>query len=395
MRMTVCHQLYNYGSKNMKLCADVIADKVRLIGRTLFDQDMGATFFNWTGSGFELSLIGTKVDIELVVQADYFPTEGTNLPWIAILIDEDRKPSRLIGLSEGTRTYTIYESRERETHRIRVIKRSENSKGRVGIKKIDIEGDILPVRPWEPRCRLEFIGDSITCGFGNETGKDNNLFSTLLENSFGTYSAIAADILGADYHSICISGIPLCKSYNENFKIVVPDFPDFIPRQYAMEDSYEYIDRYHQESNGGDRFEKWQFEIFRPDAIIVNLGTNDAFRVKASGNDPEEERHFEKRYKAFLYMLRRLNGAQPMIGCTLGPMDYYLYDNILRAVEAYQKETGDGRVFCYKFGGIFLWEEGIGALDHPSMKTHERMGKELVDVLKKWLLPPIENMENK
>ncbi len=373
-------------TENMELSADVLIEKISFLGRTIVHTETNAVFFNWTGSGFEMTFSGTKVEIELEGRADYYPTEGTNLPWIAVLIDGSSEPSKILEVAVGTNTYTIFESDTKEIHTIRVVKRSENAKGRVGMRRIVVAGEIVPTPPAKPRRRLEFIGDSITCGFGIETGENKGIFSTSLENGLKTYSAIAADILGADYHSICISGIPLCGSYNKNFRIVLPDFPDFHPPMRTMEDYYAYTDRFHQEACGlNDGFETWDFGRFRPDAIIVNLGTNDAFRVKASGNDPEEERHFEGRYKEFLYMLRRFNGMQPVIGCTLGPMDYYLYDNILRAAQTYQAKTGDERIFCYKFGGIFLWDEGIGALDHPSLKTHERMGKELAEVLRKWL----------
>jgi len=369
----------------MELKAKKLADKRVFFGRTIFDRALNAVFFNWSGSGFEITFRGTGVDAELIGLADYYPTEGTNLPWLAVVTDNADQPSKLIEVPEGAGTFTLYESREIGLHTIRVIKRSENTKGRVGVRKIMIDGELVEPFPRENRRRLEFIGDSITCGFGNETDSTGS-FSTALENGLETYAAITAKLLDVDYHSVCISGIPLCWSYNENFRIVLPDLPDFQPPKLAMEDYYAYTDRFHQSKSGlTDGFEEWDFERFKPDAIIINLGTNDAFRVKVSGNDPLEEKHFERRYKEFLYMLRRLNGDKPVIGCTLGSMDYYLYDNILRAVAEYQAETGDKRIFCYKFGGIFLWEEGIGALDHPSVKTHRRMGRELAEVLQKWL----------
>lgn len=369
----------------MELKAENLAGKLTFFGRTIFERASNAVFFNWSGSGFEMSFFGSRVEAEFVGLADFYPTEGTNLPWLAIMTDDASEVKKVIEVPEGVSTCTIFEVREKGTHTIRVVKRSENTKGRVGIRKIIVDGELVQPYPRGSRRRLEFIGDSITCGFGNETDS-SGAFSTALENGLEAYSAITAKLLDADYHSICISGIPLCHSYNENFRIVLPDFPDFQPPRRAMEDYYAYTDRFHQCEGGMTAsFEEWNFERFKPDAIIINLGTNDAFRVKASGNDPAEEKHFERRYKEFLYALRRLNGDRPVIGCTLGSMDYYLYDNILRAADEYKAETGDKRIFCYKFGGIFLWNEGIGALDHPSVKTHRRMGRELAEVLQKWL----------
>jgi lysophospholipase L1-like esterase len=369
----------------MELRADRFGESITVFGRTLFDRNEGIIFFNWTGAGFELTFRGTKVEAVLDGRTDFYPTEGENVPWLAVFLDGARLPARIFDVQDGARAYTLFESPAPETHTVRVVKRSENTKGRVGIKSLSVAGDILQPKAPARRPRLEFVGDSITCGFGNETD-ETGMFKTALENGFKAYGAVAAELLDAEYHSICISGIPLCNSYNENFSIRLPDFSDFRPPRRAMEDYYAYTDRFQQEASGlTSGFEEWDFKKFRPDAIIVNLGTNDAFRCKASGNDPEEERHFEKRYREFLYLLRRLNGPGPVIGCTLGSMDYYLYDNILRAADAYKAETGDSRVFCCKFGGIFLWEEGIGALDHPSAKTHERMGKELACVLKNWI----------
>ena len=369
----------------MELNTDSFAGRVAFSGRTFVDRDAEAVFFNWSGSGFELSFFGSRVEVELDGRADFYPTEGTNLPWLAVLSDNPDEPSQVFEVAEGVRRYSIFDSTKPGAHTVRVLKRSENSKGRVGLRKILVDGELMPPRLPAKRRRLEFIGDSITCGFGNEMD-GSGTFSTSLENGFETYAAIAARLLDAEYHSVCISGIPLCNSYNEDFRIVLPDFPDFRPPRRAMEDYYAYTDRPHQEAAGlSAGFEEWAFDRFKPDAIVINLGTNDGFRIKASGNDPEEEKHFERRYKQFLHLLRRLNGTGPVIVCTLGSMDYYLYDNILRATDAFMWETGDARVVCYKFGGIFLWDEGIGALDHPSVKTHRRMGRELSEVLKKLL----------
>jgi hypothetical protein len=369
----------------MELKADILADRLTFFGRTFTDKESGTVFFNWSGSGFEMAFCGSRVQIELDGRADCYPTEGTNQPWLAVLADDSSVPTKVFEVAEGVGTYTIFESRNVETHTVRVVKRSENTKGRVGIRRIMLEGELLPAPRRLPHRRLEFIGDSITCGFGNETD-GSNLFSTSLEDGLYTYAAIAAKRLDAEYHSLCISGIPLCNSYDESFRIVLPDFPDFQPPRRAMEDYYAYTDRFQQECDGLDSgFEKWDFGRFIPDAVIINLGTNDAFRVKASGNDPTEETHFEQRYIEFLNTLRRLNGNWPAIICTLGPMDYYLYDNILRAVDTFKNETGDRRIFCFKYGGIFQWAEGIGALDHPSAITHERMGRELANMLEKWI----------
>ncbi len=114
---------------------------------------------------------------------------------------------------------------------------------------------------------------------------------------------------------------------------------------------------------------------------MINLGTNDAFRIRVSGNDPAEAAHFQARYVAFLEQVRALNGDKTWLVCTLGSMDYFLYDNIEKAAYEYRAKTGDTRVVCFKFGAIDPWGEGMGGLGHPNAKTQQRMGEELAKLL--------------
>ena len=360
--------------------------RIRFFGRTLYDEECGAMFFNWTASGFEMTFQGRKVEMEAVTFGDGFPGEGDNLPWLAVFADEKAEPETLLKLQEGTHHYTLFESDVPQTHTLRIVKRSENSKGRAGITMLSLDGELLPCAPVQPRLKLELIGDSITCGFGNDMAADETVFDTAKENGFTAYGAIAANLLNADYQCVCISGIPLCWASDPTYRLILPECPGFVPPVRSMEDFYAYADRNHEAAMGKTAgFTPWAFEKFQPDAIVINLGTNDGFRLRVSGCTQEEESHFIRRYQAFLHQLRRLNGAKPVIACTLGSMDYYLYDAIEKAVDAYRRETGDERLFCMKFAPIDPWNEGFGGLGHPNTKTQIRMGRELATALKPWI----------
>lgn len=365
---------------------DSEAKHVSFFGRTLFDPNTKAVFFNWSGSGFEFVFEGKQLAVYLSALDTVFPPEGTLWPWISIFVDDMEKPVAEIEIDRTEKTVTLIADETVHKHAVRVVKRSENDKGKVGITGFEMEGKIVPPQLHGDKLRLEFIGDSITCGFGNEARKRDDRFLTGEENGLTAYCAIAARLLGAEYHNISVSGIPLCRPLDSELKLVFPGFPDLDIKIKAMEDYYEFTDRLHEEMRGRRTdFTKWDFERFKPDAIVINLGTNDSYIIKSSRDRADEERNFEARYKAFIRKIRELNGPQPVIGCTLGSMDYYLYDNILRAVEAHRADTGDARIFSYKFGGIFPLSEGYGAQDHPSALTHERMGRELGTVLKGWL----------
>jgi len=364
----------------------MIQDKLSFFGRTIEDEKTGAVFMNWTGSGFEMFFEGRRVDACFVAVESVFQPEGTLWPVVSVFIDDEDVPVKEVLLDRPMQMCPLFESQKPERHKIKVVKRSENDKGKFGIAGIDMDGELLPLNAPAKKPRLELIGDSITCGYGNEAKNRDGGFLPAEENGLAAYGAVTARLLGAEYHSVSVSGISLCNPLDPDFSLEVPGYPGLRVKVKAMEDYYEYTDRLHEEARGKrEDFTKWDFRRFKPDAIVINLGTNDSYRIKAAKDKQAEIDHFESRYLAFIKLVRRLNGAEPVICCTLGSMDYYLYDNIAGVVRKYKNETSDERIFSFKFGGIFPIEEGYGAGDHPSLITHRRMGEELFAQLRPWI----------
>ena len=83
--------------------------------------------------------------------------------------------------------------------------------------------------------------------------------------------------------------------------------------------------------------------------------------------------------------IRKANGPDTYICCSLGSMDYYLYHCIRDDVERYKKETGDEKICVFEFVPINVMMEGYGAMGHPSAKTHLRMGRELANYIRKYI----------
>lgn len=158
-----------------------------------------------------------------------------------------------------------------------------------------------------------------------------------------------------------------------------------IPGLRGMEEIYPYTDRPYEETVNQETLRQWDFTAEPTDIIVINLGTNDVNAYKLSQNITQARRFFQSHYLSFLQTLRRLNGMTPWILCTLGPLDYYLYDEIRTVVKQYRAESGDNRVSCFKFGSVVQWSEGYGAMGHPSLPTHKRMGRELAAYIKEIL----------
>jgi hypothetical protein len=106
-------------------------------------------------------------------------------------------------LEERDAAYTLFDGAEGE-HTISVIKLSENSRGKSGLMELETDGEFLPPEEVKPSLYIEVVGDSISCGYGNESTEPG--FRTQEENGERAYGALAAKELKADYSCIAVSG---------------------------------------------------------------------------------------------------------------------------------------------------------------------------------------------
>jgi lysophospholipase L1-like esterase len=353
-------------------------------GRTFWHDD-GTLYLNWTCSGVSFSFTGTTLLAEMTAVpgaelemgrpmpfAPAAPTERKTWPCVAVFLDDGEQPSRYFELDSPQAEYLVFAAKQPETHKITIRKMTENPKGKAGLIALRAEGCLAPAPVAPKKLKLEFIGDSITCGFGNATQERDRMFYPLEENGWLAHPAVAARILDADFSTICYSGIAVMKWGMRLGDRVMP----------AMGDLYPYTDRLIEEMQGKtDEFQPWHFAANRPDVIILNLGTNDASIIDFTNQGAAGRQLFEEEYIAFLRLLREKNGPEPWIVCALGSMDYFLYDNIRQAASRFEGETGDSRIRCFKYGRM-RFIDGFGGAGHPNTVTHQRMGQEIADFIR-------------
>lgn len=359
-----------------------LTGKMKLYGRTYLDEESDTLYFNWTCSGMEFQFRGTYLaacfHVLPGVQTKQVPgetpgsvktEETSDWPWLAVFVDGSAIPYRKLPLDREEVTVTIFHSEVEETHSIRFVKLTECFRAAVGVSSFIAEGDFL--RWTEKECkRIEFIGDSITCGFGNETNDGNRDFYAAEENGWMTHGAITARNMGMDVSFVCVSGISVGKIND-------------LPASYVMNDLYPYTDRLLEDKLAAKRgqrkesYKLWSFAEHVSDIIVLNLGTNDATQIEFSADISEAEGTFRKNYYEFIKMIREYNGKHPQIICALGSIDYYLYDTIRRVVEQYKQENDDSRISCFKYTKMLMKGADVGASFHPSVHRHEIMAREL------------------
>jgi lysophospholipase L1-like esterase len=248
---------------------------------------------------------------------------------------------------------------------------SENAKGKVALNRIYTDGSVKKEKEEEKKLKIEFIGDSISCGFGNLSTERDRLFFTDDENGWMSHAAIGARKLNADFSIISFSGIAVTEGIG---KMPWPA-PD-------MKSLYPYTDRLIEEELGEkNSFKEWNFKNNRPDVIVINLGTNDATVIDSNEDIEAGTALFEKDYYDFLKIVREKNTKEPYIICALGSMDYYLFDNIEKVVEKFSDDFDDKRISCFKYGRL-RFTDGYGACGHPNVKTQMRMGCEIAEYIK-------------
>ena len=360
--------------------ANELLPLLRLHGRTVFDEEKNALFFNWTCGGFTVRFRGRTLRARLSALSDQIPPlpgmpqPPPDFPYMGIVADGAAEPTNCRVYDREDEWATRYEAADDGEHTVRVVKLSEAARGKLGLLELETDGELLAV-PAETKKRIEIVGDSITCGFGN-TAENNALeFHTSQENGWMSYGALAARELGCEWSIISESGIACSQ----------PEKPLFV--HHGMDEIYAYTDEMYDRRRGAEP-QKWDFATQPNDAVVLNLGTNDSnpIRFYRDIDDvPAMETHFEKKYGEFVRAVRALNGPDTLIACTLGTMDYYLWDRLRNAVEAYKRETGDEKVILFKYVAINIMTEGYGAAGHPSLKTHLRMGRELAHLLKPYL----------
>jgi lysophospholipase L1-like esterase len=319
---------------------------LRYIGR--FDKtDAAGPRCTWSASTVSFTISGGSASV-------IFKDGGKN-HWQIVI---DGQPAGVLPLEAGEKTYSVATNLPVGRHTIELVKRTEANIGATQLLglHIDDQAKLLPT-PARPR-RIEVIGDSITCGFGNEAPNKEAKFTPETENAWLTYGAVAARAVNADYVSIAWSGKKL--------------WPD-----------NTIVDLYDRVAPNVSGSAKWDFAQWTPDVVVINLGTNDFAKA-----NPEEAGWVD----AYLKFIGEIRARYPkaVIYCTVGPMisnwpgdrkprEVILgyFGKIIPAANA----AGGPAVRLIDFG-TQAQHNGIGAQWHPSVKTHSLMADKLTAAFK-------------
>jgi len=235
------------------------------------------------------------------------------------------------------------------------------------------KGRHLVEAPPFPSRKIEFIGNSITCGYGNEGLDKMEHFDYATENHYYSYASITARNLEAQHWVCARSGIGAYRNYNG---------PKTGNPESCMPVQYEYTGyaiRPELRKEFAFLGEKWDFSRYQPDVVCINLGTNDL------STNNYDLKLLKQGYQKLLKMVRQHNPKAKIVfltGSMLYQKELQEAIQLLNEIVAEAQKAGDQEI--YRFDMSYIdGEEFYGNDWHPNIYQDEKMAGELTAYLRK------------
>lgn len=321
-----------------KICENY--DKFLIHGRSL-EKD-GMLGISWTDSGIEFNFIGSGADFS------FGSLTSDQACYVSVVIDgKAQKHSVTTG-----REHIIVDGLEDAPHTLNFIRLNTDGADVLYLDTVTIEGEHPEITepPKEADLKIEFYGDSITCGYGN-LGYDGPGYLAHRSDGTKTYAYLACKALGAEGRYNGFSGQGIVHAWGGAKGVPFGEF--YCRAMRTLED-------------------RWDFSRWTPDVAVINGGTNDS----STGVDREE---FICKAKELITALRK-EYPEALIIWLYGMMGRPLEEHIREAIDALGENDKKLRyLFTEPHYSDPLESGGNG---HPGIKCHERVSRELAEFIK-------------
>ena len=315
-----------YSGKMKQICVNV--ENVKLVGRSLLVENVRWVALSGAGAAFRFQGKQLAITIHGSNNATA-PDNDTCYARFAILVNGERMVDDIMDTAK--KCYQVIDKEEVQEAEVQIIKLSESAMSAIGIAPLTCDEDAV-ISPIARKLHtIEFIGDSITCGYGTDDMDLSHTFSTQTEDVTKAYAYKTAQLLEADYSLFSCSGYGIISGYTPDPEIrgAVELIPPYYESQCFCRDDFG--------SAGSPENIPWDFSKYQPQVVVINLGTNDDSFCQDTEWKREE---YRQKYVEFLKVVRK-NNPVAEIFCVLGLMGDRLYDKVCLAREDYVKQTDD------------------------------------------------------
>jgi hypothetical protein len=311
---------------------------IRFIGRADRTHPKAAAF-DWPGTGVSAAFEGTSCSVRLTGGGNYFSVSIDGAT--AVILQSDS--AGMLGAASGLRD---------TVHSVTVRKRTEAFVGRAVFEGFVLDrGKTLAAPAARPDRRIEVIGNSITCGYGVEGASASCRFSPETEDATKSYPDLIAAAVGAEVSLVAYSGRGVVRNYGDANKTSTDPMPSLIDRTCF--------------SDAGIR---WDFASWIPQAVFVNLGTNDY------STEPHPDKPVFQ--AAYVGLVTRVLGWYPgvKIFCLSGPMIGSPCLEIIReAVEGMRSDGHAEDVFFIEVPQRIMTSTDWGCDWHPNVRGQRKI----------------------
>lgn len=297
---------------------------VNLFGRNY--ESEGGMKFDHAASGVEVAIYGESFSADVTVT----PTDGQEC-YVRVFVDDDQKGEfKKLETQEG---FTFASGLSAGLHRIRVLKSSELVDATFTLKNLSSEQFLTA--PYKSDYKIEFIGDSLTTGFG-ALGKNGDDRTPANSDACNGLAYPVVQLLGVDFSVVAMHGI--CVNVN------------IWQQNYKMSTMYPVVSPFHTEEydfNDG------------VDMVVLSLGSNDAGYID---QHPSYRSQFPVDYQEFLTYIREKRPNAKIV-CTCRKTNT-VEDSVKEAIS----NMNDANISYYEYATNFE-----GAVAHPSATFNQKL----------------------
>lgn len=226
------------------------SDALRISGRGDYEKGDFVVLM-WSGSSVTVGFVGAS--LEAVVWSK-------KIAYLDVFVDGEEDPSSMIKLyfpEDNPTTVPVVSGLPYGPHTVTLYKRSESSFGDwffYGMRVLGMaKKELLPP---PPEHKIEFVGNSITCGSDALVPALGVDFDLVYQDAYYGYAGQTAKKLNAEAHIICSSGHGIYIN-NDGTKDLL------LPEVYGLTGTHS------------STVVEWDHSQWHPDVVVINLGTND------------------------------------------------------------------------------------------------------------------------
>ncbi|MBR3969175.1 MAG: hypothetical protein IKJ93_06270 [Clostridia bacterium] len=331
-----------YDSNAYKLNDAEVLKNIKLNGRC--EKTSDGISLGMSASAIEFNTDSTSLFVEADCAPDVF---------YSVVVDDKLVQKREV-TTKGT-NYIFIRGLAVGEHNIKIIRDCEGRTDKYfTVKSLQLDGGNLLPKDAD-KTLIEFLGDSLTSGYGNLV-LDGTLDPQELKNQSAmlAYPYLVADKLGLDYRIVSQNGIALDK---RDGYVAFPEY--YNTENYHLDKTKKYAS-----SNPQD-----------VDIVVVNIGANDMGAGLYDTKNIESVRAYEKKYAELITTIGYRKNAKIIFVSGVWYKDPAIADG---GVAKELKLRGYNNVYALQF--VTPYQSGGGG--HPSKKEHVEIADKIIKFFK-------------